>query len=179
MKLRFVKFLTSRENEIETKEGGEEGEGALPSRAPLPPSQAAAPLHSPLLPSSLHSSSLHPAPPARIPPPQLVCRHVSGEQYSPAIPPPAVPLLPSFFIKLPKQQSVEGRTVAGAQLADPAVLPNDNTAGAQLATTLAPSSNRVATASLRSQWHPLCGGWSHRKTKYENELSCFITFIDE
>ena len=143
MKLRFVKFLTSRENEIEKKEGGEEGEGALPSRAPLPPSQAAAPLHSPLLPSSLHSSSLHPAPPARIPPPQLVCRHVSGEQYSPAIPPPAVPLLPSFFIKLPKQQSVEGRTVAGAQLADPAVLPNDNTAGAQLATTLAPSSNRV------------------------------------
>ena len=43
-------------------------------------------------------------------------------------PSPAVSLLPFFFIKLLKQQSVEGRTVAGVQLVDPAVLPNDNIA---------------------------------------------------
>ena len=91
---------------------------------------------------------------------------------------PSCPLLPSFFIKLLKQQGVEGRTVAGAQLADPAVLLNDNRAR-PARRTLASSPNRVAAAPLRFQWHLFCGGWSHRKTKYENELSCFITFTDE
>ena len=173
MKLRFVKFFTSRENEIEKKE--EEG-GALPSRAPPSPSQAAARarFRSPLLSSSFPLSLPPPSPPARIPPPQLVSRHVSEEQSFQLSPPPAVPLLPSFFIKLPKQQSVAVVTWRSTQLADPAV-----TGGRPARRTLAPSSNRVAAASLRFQWHPLCGGWSHRKTKYENELSCFITFIDE
>ena len=81
-----------------------------------------------LLPSSSPlSPSTQPHQPA--PPPfQFLLRHGSGEQCPPAIPPPAVPPLPFFFIKLLKQQSVEGRTVAGAQLADPAVLFNDNRA---------------------------------------------------
>ena len=96
------------------------GRGRSPAPAPVPSS-----LHHsrpPLPPPS--STSPHP------PSPQFLLRHVPEEQCPPAIPPPAVPLLPFFFIKLLKQQSVEGRTVAGAQLADPAVLLNDNTAGA-------------------------------------------------
>ena len=58
-----------------------------------------------LLPPSFHSlphPSHHPTPSSA----QLPLRHVPGEQYPPAIPPPAVPLLPFFFIKLPKHQSV-------------------------------------------------------------------------
>ena len=86
-----------------------------------------------LLPPSFLLSFPPPSPTSPHPPPQLALRHGSGEQCPPAISSPAVPLLPSFFIKLLKQQSVEGRTVAGVQLVDPAVLLNDNTAGAQLA----------------------------------------------
>lgn len=87
--------------------------------------------HAPAPRSSLnhfHSLSLHPAPPARSsttpvsPPPRV------GRAMPSSYPSPAVPLLPSFFIKLLKQKSVERRTVAGAQLADPAVLLNDNRA---------------------------------------------------
>ena len=96
------------------------------SASPLPAPRSCSPLL-----FIISVLSLHPAPPARIAPPQLVSRHGSGEQCPPAIPPPAVPLLPFFFIKLLKQQSVEGRTVAGAQLADPAV-----TGRAQLAAPL-------------------------------------------
>ena len=176
MKLRFVKFFTSRGNEIEKKE-----EEALPSRAPLSPSQAAA--RTPLprsRPSHIIPLFLHPA-------------HQPTSSRRPAHPPPRVgraifssyPLSscfasPFLLHKLLKRQSVEGRTVAGAQLADPAVLPNDNTAGAQLARRPMPLHPIGQPATfLRFQWQPLCGGWSHRKTKYENELSCFITFIDE
>lgn len=106
-------------------------EGALPSRASLSPSQAAAraPLPFPLLLSSsfLSSPSLHPAPACLLRRP--ACRPPRvGRAMPSSYPSPAVPLLPSFFIKLLKQQSVEGRTVAGAQLADPAVLLNDNRA---------------------------------------------------
>lgn len=173
MKLRFVKFLTSRENEIEKKEGG----GRSPTITCSAVTQSArsqTPL--PFSPSSLHHFIL-PPPPGPTSPllhhSQFLLRHGSGEQCPPAIPPPAVLLLPSFFIKLPKQQSVAGVTWRSTYLADPAV------AGRASSRTLAPSSNRMAAASLRSQWHPLCGERSHRKTKYENELSCFITFIDE
>ena len=127
MKLRFVKFLTSLENEIEKKEeGGRRSAIACSSIPQLGRGQSPLSFHlllpssfpSPLPPSS--STSLH------SPPPQLARRHVSGEQYSPAISSPAVPLLPFFFIKLLKQQS--GVVVAwrSAQPAGPAVLPNDN-----------------------------------------------------
>lgn len=61
MKLRFVKFFTSRENEIEKKE---EGGGALPSRALLStarPQPETTPRSAPaLLHHHFHSSSLHP-----------------------------------------------------------------------------------------------------------------------
>ena len=58
-----------------------------------------------LLPPSF-AISLHPAPPARIlrrpaPPPPRIGRAIFS-----SYPSPAVPLLPFFFIKLPKQQSV-------------------------------------------------------------------------
>lgn len=94
-----------------------------------------------LLPSSFHSLLLHPAHQPATYPPSLsaaTCRRAMSSSY----PSPAVPLLPFFFIKLPKQKSVEERTVAGAQLADPAVLLNDNRAR-PARRTLAPSSNRV------------------------------------
>ena len=119
MKLRFVKFLTSRENEIEKKE--EEG-GALPSRAPPSPSQAAARarFRSPLLSSSFPFFLPPPSPTSPHPTAQLVGRHVSGEQYSPAIPLPTISLLPSFFIKSPKQQSVAVVTWRSTLPADPA-----------------------------------------------------------
>ena len=90
-------------------------------------SRLALPLRSrsPLLPSSF-PLSLPPPSPANLPPPspQLVGRHVSGEQYSPAISSPAVLLLPSLFIKLPKQKSVAVVTWRSAQLADPACRPS-------------------------------------------------------
>ena len=111
MKLRFVKFLTSRENEIEKKEEGEVG---LTSRALPSLSQAAA--IAPLPPSSFHHSvllSLHPAhQPASSYRPACQPPRV-GRAISSSYPSPAVPSLPFFFIKLPKQQSVERRTVAG------------------------------------------------------------------
>ena len=103
MKLRLVKFLTSRENEIEKKE-----EGRLPSYALPPPSQATAraPLRSrsppPFIFPSFPSSSF--AQPATCRPSlsAATCR----QAVAPAIPPPAVPLLSFFFIKLPKQQGM-------------------------------------------------------------------------
>ena len=78
MKLRFVKFFKSRENEIEKKE--EEGGEALPSRAPPPPSQLAAispRSRSPLLPSSF---------PFSLPPPSSTSPH----RPAPACRPPRV-----------------------------------------------------------------------------------------
>lgn len=134
MKLRLVKFLTSSENEIERKE---EGEGGGPASRVLPsPSQPAtiAPLPLSPLPFIIpFSLSLRPAPPARIAPLQFLLRHVSGKQYPPAIPPPAVLLLPSFFINYRSRRVWREGPWQGAQLADPAVLSNDNTARAQLA----------------------------------------------
>ena len=90
MKLRFVKFLTSRENEIEKKE---EAYHRVPCRRPARP-QPEPPLPLLLL-SSLHhfTLSLHQSASSAA---QFPLRHVPGEQYSPAIPSPAVPLsLPS------------------------------------------------------------------------------------
>ena len=174
MKLRFVKFFTSRENEIEKKEeGGRSTALACSTVTQLARNHSPAPAL-PLLPSSFHSLSLHPAPPTYLlRRPSLSAatgRESNALQLSP---PPAVPLLPSFFIKLPKQKSVAVVTWRSTLLADPAV-----TGGRPARRTLAPSSNRMAAASLRFQWHPLCGDWSHRKTKYENEVPCFVSFID-
>ena len=182
MKLRFVKFLTSRENEIEKKEeGGRRSNISCPSATQLGRGQS--PRSRPhfcflFLSSFLLYSPLHPAPPTRNLPAQLVCRHVPEEQYSPAIPSPAVPPLPSFFINYRSNRAWREGPWRSAQLADPAVLPNDNMR-APSSPHPCPFIQSDAAASLRFQWHPLCGGWSHRKTKYENELSCFITFIDE
>ena len=131
MKLHFVKFLTSRENEIEKKEGGGRG---LKLQCLFSPGQAAARL--PLSPSFLHRSPFPPpVPPARIlrhpasPPPRV--RRAIFSSY----PSPAVLLLSFFFIKLPKRKSVADvvpsqpvqlsyPTIAcGAQLAAPLLLP--------------------------------------------------------
>ena len=102
MKLHFVKFLTSRENEIEKKE---EGGRRLKFQCLFSPGQSAARL--PLSPSFLHRSPFPPpVPPARIlrhpasPPPRV--RRAIFSSY----PSPAVLLLSFFFIKLPKRKSV-------------------------------------------------------------------------
>ena len=132
MKLRFVKFLTSRENKIEKKEEGGPTLRALPQ-----PGQSAARATSPApISSSLHRSPFPPpVPPARIlrhpasPPPRV--RRAIFSSY----PSPAVLLLSFFFIKLPKRKSVADvvpsqpvqlsyPTIAcGAQLAAPLPLP--------------------------------------------------------
>lgn len=83
---------------------------SIPATLPLPPP---------------HHSVLSSSTPPHQPPSSSVGRHVSGEQYSPAISSPAVLLLPSFFIKLPKQKSVAvvtwRSTRLPTQLAGPAV----------------------------------------------------------
>lgn len=91
MKLRFVKFLTSRENEIEKKEGGEEGEGG-PILARSTTSQLAR-NHSPLpfpflfIISTLppFTQSHQPAPPtAPVSPPPRVGRAMPSSYPSPS-----------------------------------------------------------------------------------------------
>ena len=113
MKLRFVKFSTSRENEIERKE---EGEGLtlralLPSASPRPELR-----FSPALPSYLHHSySLPPPSPTspHPPPPQLTLRHVSGERCPPATLAIVVPLLP-FLHKITEAEEWKGKDRGGA-----------------------------------------------------------------
>ena len=112
MKLRFVKFFTSRENEIEKKEeGGRRPNITCSTATQLGRAQRSRSAPAPR--SSLHHShslSLHPAHQPASPRPSLSAatdRESNALQLSP---PPAVPLLPSFFIKLPKRKSVEGRT---------------------------------------------------------------------
>ena len=123
MKLRFVKFFTSRENEIEKKEEG----GRSPTTTCLAATQLSrsqSPPSFPLLFSFLFIISallsLHPAPLAAPPPLQFLLRHGTGEQCPPAVSSPAIPPLPSFFIKSPKQQSVAVVTWRSTLPADPA-----------------------------------------------------------
>lgn len=98
-------------------------EGGPTLRALPQPDQSAARLPLLATPSTIIPLSLHPLPPARTlrRPASLPPR--AGEQYSPAIPSPAVLLLPSFFIKITEATERGGRST---QLADPAVLPNDS-----------------------------------------------------
>lgn len=124
MKLRFVKFLTSLENEIEKKEGGEE-EGPPLRVLPSPPAgraQSSPRSHFCFL---FLSSFPHSFPPQPHQPTSSVapaCRPPRvGRAIFPSYPSPAVLLLPSFFIKLPKQKSVAVVTWRGTQLAGPAV----------------------------------------------------------
>ena len=107
MKLRLVKFLTSRENEIEKKEEGGRSTTIMRSASTQPGRGLG---HSPApfsLSSSLHLSILSFLflRPARNLPPQLVGRHVPPSSCSSYLS-PAVLLLPFFFIKLLKQQGM-------------------------------------------------------------------------
>ena len=149
-------------------------EEGLALRVLLSPSQAVTRAYAPaLLPSSFHSLSLHPAPPARS---SATCREGNALQLS----------LPScfaspFLLHKITEATERGEKDRGGAPTLPTQLSCLTITGRAPSSpaTLAPSSNRVAAASLRFQWRSLCDGWSHRKTKYENELSCFITFIDE
>ena len=157
MKLRFVKFFTSRENEIEKKEGGgRRTHTARPTTLSQPAARAYAPV---LLPPSFLLSLPPPGPtqptssaaPAS-PPPR------AGRAMSSSYPCHSRPASPFFFINYRSRRAWQGGPWRGAQLAGPAVLLNDNVAAPSSPATLAPSSNRVVAASLRFQWHPLCGG---------------------
>ena len=109
MKLRFVKFFTSRENEIEEKEEGGGSTTIMRSASAQPGRGQSSLLLLPLQPSSLHLSILSSSTILRqqvpSPPFQLVCRHVPPSSCS-SYPSPAVPLFPFFFIKLLKQQDM-------------------------------------------------------------------------
>ena len=121
MKLRFVKFLTSRGNEIEKKENED---GTTAPTAIIPPGRDQSLPSASLLPPSSRSLP-PPVPPSTAPAcPSPRVRRATSSSY----PFPAVLLLPFFFIKLLKQQSVAGRTGTGTQLAGPAVLSNNNVA---------------------------------------------------
>lgn len=112
MKLRFVKFFTSRENEIEKKEGGEEGVG-LPSRALSSLSQAAARARSRFLLSPSLPFSLPPPSPTSPHRPAPACRPPRvGRAMPSSYPLPSYSASPFLLHKLPKRKSVEGRTVA-------------------------------------------------------------------
>ena len=138
MKLRFVKFLTSRENEIEKKEeGGRSTTITCSSATQSARGQSPLPLPFPLLfsfpliisvlsPSTqLHRpASYHPA-----------CRPPrAGRAIFSSYPSPAVSLLPFFFINYRSSKawrlSRGEAPILPTQLADPAV------AGAQLAAPL-------------------------------------------
>ena len=133
MKLRLVKFLTSREDEIEKKEEGGRSTTIMRSASTRPrPRPQPRSVLALLLPSSFHSLFLHHSPPARV---SLRRSSLSAatcrQAVAPAIPPPAVPLLPFFFIKLPKQQS--GRPLRSVVPSLPVQLAD---CGAQLAAPL-------------------------------------------
>ena len=116
MKLRFVKFFTSRENEIEKKEeGGRRSNISCLAVTQLGRSQSPRSRSPLLFSSSLHHSILPPSTRPHQPTSSVApaCRPPrSGRAIFSSYPSPAIPLLSSFFIKLPKRKSVERRTVA-------------------------------------------------------------------
>ena len=58
---------------------------------------------------------------------------------------------------------------------DPAKHPTDQPSRPPLSFQLV----RSPSPTTRSPWRPTRGGWTHRKTKTKNILSCFISFVDE
>ena len=126
MKLRFVKFLTSRGNEIEKKEEEKEVQHYVSCHPPARPRPEPRP--APVSPPAIIPSSLPPpAPLARIlRRPSLLAATDRESNILQLSPPQLFRSSPFFFIKLPKQKSVVVVAWRGTQLAGPAVLPNDN-----------------------------------------------------
>ena len=124
-----------------------------------------------VLSSSTQLHSPHPSVPACRPP------RIGRARLS-SYPSPSCSASPFLLHKITEAEERGEKDRGGAPSLPTQLAYSTITGRAQLA---APCSfiQSVAAASLRFQWHPLCGGWSHRKTKDENELSCFITFIDE
>ena len=92
-------------------------------------------------------------------------------------------VFPSFFIKLPKQKSgsiVDScrRSSLPTQPAGPASRLRAPSSP-QARSLPVPSLSSTVSAFSRLQVRPVRSGWSHRKTKTENEVPCFVFFIDE
>lgn len=173
MKLRLVKFFTSRGNEIEKKEDEDCHCVLSPPARPRP--ELPLPL---LLPSSFRSLFLHPAPPARIPSLQLVGRHVSGSSRS-SYPRPNCSASPFLLHKITEAEERDGHCVAER----PASRPSCSTTWRRPARrTLAlpvPRLSSTVSAFSHLKVRSIHIERSHRKTKTENKLSCFVSFIDE
>lgn len=122
MKLRFVKFLTSRENEIEEKED----EDGTTTSTILPPGRDQSLPSTSLLPPSPHSLPPPVPPPAPLPPSlsSATCRKNNILQLSL----PSCSASPFLLHKITEAEERGEGPWRGASLADPAVLLNDNTA---------------------------------------------------
>ena len=113
MKLRLVKFFTSRENEIEKKEGGEGRSPAIACSVTQLARNHSPRFRSPLLSSSFPFFLPPPSPTSPHPTAQLVGRHVSGEQCPPAIPSPSCPASPFFLHKITEAVKRGGKNRGG------------------------------------------------------------------
>ena len=144
MKLRFVKFLTSLENEIEEKEG-EDCHCVLchPPARPRPELT----LHL-LLPSSF-LSFLPPNPTSLPSPPQLAPPPRVGRAMSSSYPSPSCPASPFLLHKITEAEERGGKDRGGAPSL-PTQLAGPSCSGRPTRRTLAPSSNRVVVASPQS-----------------------------
>lgn len=138
---------------------------------PLPPVSSFSPLLSSSLPPPSPTSP-HPSVPACRPP-------RAGRAVCPSYPSPSCSASPFLLHKITEAEECGGKDRGGVPTLPTQLSYSTITGRRPARRTLVPSPNRMAATSLRFQWHPLCGGWSHRKTKYENELSCSITFIAE
>ena len=184
MKLLFVKFLTSRENEIEKKEEEEkEHRHYLLCRHParprpkLPPRSCS--LFLPSLPSSSPSTQLHQPAPVAPSLPAATCRKSNALQLSL----PSCSPSPFFLHKITETAERGGKDRGGAptlptQLSYPTIT---RRAPARPQARVLPVADSPSTISAFSclKVRFIHIERSHRKTKTENKLSCFITFIDE
>lgn len=129
--------------------------------------------------SALYLSPPHPVH-SRLPHPCFSLSATDRKSKTSSYPCPSCFAFPFFFIKLLKPQSA-ARKRSGQlppfQLAGPASRPSCSRYPARRRHV--PPAARLFSTVSRLQVRSLRSDWSHRRTKAENELSCFITFIDE
>ena len=134
--------------------------------------QSSCPALALLLPSSFHPLLPPPTSP-HLPPPQLVSRHVSLQ----------LSLLRLFRLsfllhKITEAEERAAVTQRGTQPAGPTSRLRAPSSP-QARSLPVPSLSSTVSAFSRLQVRPVRSGWGHRKTKTENEVPCFVFFIDE